>query len=79
VKSARLATLTHLANATPRARDFHAYESVDAAFAAIRAAHGVDLRDTRVVSSAAPDAGERAASAFRAAARIIEGRRPRKE
>jgi len=78
VRSARLATLTHLANATPRARDFHAHESLDAAAAAIRAQHGVDLRDIGTASSV-PPAVERASSAFRAAARIIEAGRSRKE
>jgi hypothetical protein len=78
VKSARRATLTNLANATPRSRDFHAHELLDGAFSTIRTMYGVDLRDV-VSSPSSPPDDERASSAFRAAARIIEGRRPRKE
>jgi hypothetical protein len=76
VKSARLATVNNFARATSRARDFVVHETVDAAFAAIRAAHGVDLRD-KPTNPPAPT--ERASSAFRAAARIIEGKKPRRD
>jgi hypothetical protein len=78
VKSARRATLTNLANATPRPRDFHAHEILDGAFTTIRTMYGVDLRDFGASPSSPPD-DERASSAFRAAARIIEGRRPRRD
>jgi hypothetical protein len=78
VKSARRATLTNLAAATPRARDFHAHESLDGAFGTIRAMYSVDLRALAATPSSPPE-DERASSAFRAAARIIEGRPPRKE
>jgi hypothetical protein len=76
VKSARLATVNNLARATSRARDFVVHETLDGAFAAIRSAHGVDLRDK---PTNPPPAVERASSAFRAAARIIEGKRPKKD
>jgi hypothetical protein len=76
VKSARLAAVNNFARATSRARDFVVHETLDGAFAAIRAAHGVDLRDKRTNP---PPGTERASSAFRAAARIAEGKKPRKD
>jgi hypothetical protein len=77
VKSARLATVNNFARATSRARDFVVHETLDGAFAAIRSAYGVDLRDKR--TNPPPPRTERASSAFRAAARIIEGKKPRKD
>ena len=80
IKSARRAMLTNLANATPRARDFHAHETLDAAAVAVRTLYGVDLRELVGDSPPlAPMEPERASGAFRAASRIFEGRRSRKE
>jgi hypothetical protein len=76
IKSARLATVNNLARATSRARDFVVHETIDGAFAAIKTAYGVDLRDK---PTNPPPGGERASSAFRAAARIVEGKRPKKD
>jgi hypothetical protein len=74
VKSARLAGVNNFARGTTRARDFVIHETLEEAFAVIRSSYGVDLRE-RVTGR--PPEGERASSAFRAAARIIEGKKRR--
>jgi hypothetical protein len=72
VKSARMATVNNFARATTRTRDFIVHETLEGAFASIRSMYGVELRD-KTTSPPPPRGEQRASSAFRAAARIIEG------
>jgi hypothetical protein len=87
VKSARRSIVTNMALATPRARDFHTYATIDEALVAVGDTYGVDLLSlvgapparvppasaTRVKS--VPPMVRRASSAFRAAVRIAGNRK----
>jgi hypothetical protein len=79
LKSARRATVTNMALATPRPRDFYTYATLDEANVAVLHATGIDVVELARSGTPTPPA-ERASSAFRAAARIaVESRskRPR--
>ena len=77
VKSARQATVSTMALATPRPRDFYVHDTVAAMALVVGKVYGVDLDDIvqkraeRV--SAVPAPSDRASSAFRKAAKIVTG------
>jgi hypothetical protein len=75
IKSARLAIVTKLGLATARPRDLHAHASVEDAAAIVKELYGVDFSEADRGSDK-PER-ERASEAFRAAARMVDGRRPR--
>lgn len=74
VKSARLAIVTNLARATTRPRDLHTHASLADAIRVIKDLYAVNFGDG---SNGSGGPRERASGAFRAAARIVEGRPPR--
>jgi hypothetical protein len=73
VKSARRAIVTNMALATPRARDFYTHSSMTEATGMIASLHQIDVSElaSRSPSTRPP---ERAATAFREAARLAVGR-----
>jgi hypothetical protein len=74
IKSARLAIVTNLALATARPRDLHTHASIEDAAEVIKELYGVDFSEANRGSDK-PER-ERASGAFRAAARMVDGRRP---
>jgi hypothetical protein len=78
IKSARRATVTNMANATPRPRDFYVHDTLADAFTKIGVLTGVALDDLVSKGVDESDSQRRASGAFRAAARIATEGRTRK-